>query len=123
VHASFHVCDAHLVAVEDASRQSRTRFCGVEYGAEMLRRAGGLKADHALFVKAVKPSQDYRFDVPCFGLRTLETMREAGLAAAALEAGRASGARAGARFTVPNAMRTFFGVGAGTAARRRAGSR
>ncbi len=55
---------------------------------EMLRRAGGLKTDHALFVKAVKPRQDYRFDVPCFGLRTLETMREAGLAAAALEAGR-----------------------------------
>ena len=55
---------------------------------EMLRRAGALKADAALFVKTVKARQDYRFDVPCFGLRTLETMREAGLTAAALEAGR-----------------------------------
>ncbi|HWA11088.1 MAG TPA: UDP-2,3-diacylglucosamine diphosphatase LpxI [Opitutaceae bacterium] len=55
---------------------------------EMLRRAGTLKTDHALFVKAVKPRQDFRFDVPCFGLRTLETMREAGLRAAALEAGK-----------------------------------
>ena len=55
---------------------------------EMLRRAGALKADEALFVKTVKARQDYRFDVPCFGLRTLETMREAGLKAAALEAGR-----------------------------------
>lgn len=55
---------------------------------EMLRRAGGFKTDGALFVKTVKPRQDWRFDVPCFGLRTLETMREAGLAAAALETGK-----------------------------------
>ena len=55
---------------------------------EMLRRAGAFKTDGALFVKTVKAHQDYRFDVPCFGQRTLETMREAGLAAAALEAGR-----------------------------------
>ncbi len=55
---------------------------------EMLRRAGGFKTDQALFVKTVKRNQDYRFDVPVFGQRTLETMREAGLAAAALESGR-----------------------------------
>ncbi|ACB77147.1 LpxI family protein [Opitutus terrae] len=55
---------------------------------EMLRRAGAFKTDAALFVKTVKAGQDYRFDVPCFGQRTLETMREAGIAAAALEAGR-----------------------------------
>jgi hypothetical protein len=55
---------------------------------EMLRRAGGFKTDNALFVKTVKRNQDYRFDVPVFGQRTLETMREAGLAAAALESGR-----------------------------------
>lgn len=55
---------------------------------EMLRRAGGFKTDEALFVKTVKSRQDWRFDVPCFGLRTLETMREAQLGAAALEAGR-----------------------------------
>src|SRR3954469_2510496 len=55
---------------------------------EMLRRAGGFKTDEALFVKTVKTRQDWRFDVPCFGLRTLETMREARLAAAALETGK-----------------------------------
>jgi len=55
---------------------------------EMLRRAGTLKTDHTLFVKTVKARQDYRFDVPCFGPRTLETMREAGITSAALEAGR-----------------------------------
>ncbi len=55
---------------------------------EMLRRAGSFKTDQALFVKTVKHHQDYRFDVPVFGLRTLETMREAGLSAAALEVNR-----------------------------------
>jgi len=55
---------------------------------EMLRRAGTFKTDATLFVKTVKSGQDYRFDVPCFGQRTLETMREAGIKAAALEANR-----------------------------------
>jgi DUF1009 family protein len=55
---------------------------------DMLRRAGTFKTDETLFVKTVKAKQDFRFDVPVFGLRTLETMREAGLTAAALEAGK-----------------------------------
>ena len=56
--------------------------------AQAIRRAGEFKSDEALFVKTVKARQDYRFDVPCFGLKTLETMREAGLTAAALETHR-----------------------------------
>ena len=55
---------------------------------EMLRRAGTFKTDETLFVKSVKPQQDFRFDVPVFGSRTLESMREAGISAAALEAGK-----------------------------------
>ena len=55
---------------------------------EMLRRAGAFQTDQMLFVKTVKTSQDYRFDVPVFGQRTLEAMREARIAAAALEAGK-----------------------------------
>lgn len=55
---------------------------------DMLRRAGTFKTDETLFVKTVKPAQDYRFDVPVFGLRTLESMKEAGIAAAVLEAGK-----------------------------------
>jgi DUF1009 family protein len=54
----------------------------------MLARAGTLKTDQTLFVKTVKARQDFRFDVPCFGLRTLETMRAAGISAAALETDR-----------------------------------
>jgi DUF1009 family protein len=55
---------------------------------EMIQRAGSFKTDEALFVKTVKTKQDYRFDVPCFGERTLNAMHEAGLKAAALEANR-----------------------------------
>jgi DUF1009 family protein len=54
---------------------------------EMLRRAGSFGSSDALFVKTVKARQDYRFDVPCFGRKTLEAMREAKIGAAALEAG------------------------------------
>lgn len=53
----------------------------------MLRRAGEFQTDRLLFVKTVKPNQDYRFDVPVFGERTLETMRVARIECAALHAG------------------------------------
>ena len=52
----------------------------------MLRRAGEFKTHEALFVKTVKPRQDYRFDVPMFGMQTLEVLEEAGIFMAALEA-------------------------------------
>jgi DUF1009 family protein len=55
---------------------------------DMLRRAGTFKTDETLFVKTVKARQDFRFDVPVFGLRTLQTMKEAGISAAALESGK-----------------------------------
>ena len=53
----------------------------------MLRRAGEFKTDNLILIKVVKPVQDYRFDVPVFGSRTLDVMREAGIATACLEAG------------------------------------
>ena len=53
----------------------------------MIERSGSFGAKQTLFVKTGKPSQDTRFDVPVFGLKTLETMTEAKLSAAALEAG------------------------------------
>jgi len=53
----------------------------------MLQRAGTFKTDGALFVKTVKARQDFRFDVPCFGLNTLAAMDAAGIRAAALQTG------------------------------------
>ncbi len=55
---------------------------------DMIRRAGAFKTDEAFLVKTVKTRQDYRFDVPCFGLKTLETLRESSVKAAVLETGR-----------------------------------
>ena len=55
---------------------------------EMIKRAGTFKTDESLFVKTVKTKQDYRFDVPCFGEKTLNAMHESGIKAAALESSR-----------------------------------
>ena len=53
----------------------------------MLERAGKFRAKNCLFVKLGKPKQDTRFDVPVFGLQTLEAMKGAGIKNAAIEAG------------------------------------
>ena len=54
----------------------------------MLKRAGSFKTNGLIFIKTVKRKQDYRFDVPVFGERTLEVMLESGIQTAALEVGR-----------------------------------
>ena len=54
---------------------------------QMLERAGKFEAKNCLFVKLAKPKQDTRFDVPVFGLQTLQTMKDAGIGNAALESG------------------------------------
>lgn len=52
----------------------------------MLRRAGQFKTNEKIFIKTVKPQQDYRFDVPVFGLHTLDVLLEAKIDIVALEA-------------------------------------
>lgn len=51
----------------------------------MLDRAGNFGAKNCLFIKLSKPNQDTRFDVPVFGLQTLEAMKNAGIGNAVLE--------------------------------------
>ncbi len=53
-----------------------------------IARGGALARGGAVVVKAAKPKQDQRFDVPAVGLRTVETMIEAGASVLAIEAGR-----------------------------------
>jgi DUF1009 family protein len=53
----------------------------------MLRRCAQTGGKEMLLTKASKHPQDWRFDVPCFGLRTLESMAEGGVRKAALESG------------------------------------
>ena len=54
----------------------------------MLKRAGTFKTDDLIFIKTVKRDQDYRFDVPVFGERTLDVMNDCNIRTAALEADR-----------------------------------
>ena len=94
-----NICNHGIQIAREIARLDIGQGCVVRKGTvlaaeafegtdDMLRRAGTFKTDETLFVKTVKAKQDFRFDVPVFGLRTLETMHEAGLAAAALEAGK-----------------------------------
>lgn len=50
------------------------------------RRGGDLGRGGAVLVKVSKPGQDFRFDVPVFGERTLESARDSGIAVLACEA-------------------------------------
>ena len=52
----------------------------------MLKRAGTFKTKDLIFVKTVKRDQDFRFDVPVFGERTLDVMNDCNIRTAALEA-------------------------------------
>jgi DUF1009 family protein len=51
-------------------------------------RAGRLAGPGGVAVKVAKRGHDMRFDIPVLGLRTLKTLRKAGIAAVAVEAGR-----------------------------------
>lgn len=53
----------------------------------MLQRAGTFKTDELIFVKTVKRAQNFHFDIPVFGERTLDVMHAAGIHTAALESG------------------------------------
>ncbi len=61
---------------------------GFEGTDRALRRGGELGKGDAVAVKVSKPNQDFRFDVPVVGTRTLETAQEAGIRVIACEAGK-----------------------------------
>ena len=52
-----------------------------------IRRAGRLSKGSVLF-KAAREGHDWRFDIPVVGLKTLKTMKRAGVTALAFQAGR-----------------------------------
>ncbi|HLQ46662.1 MAG TPA: UDP-2,3-diacylglucosamine diphosphatase LpxI [Planctomycetaceae bacterium] len=74
---SVIVCDTAVIAVE-----------AIEGTDNCIRRAGELcRRGGFTVVKVAKPQQDLRFDVPTVGLKTLQTMHEAGGRVLAIEAG------------------------------------
>ena len=58
-------------------------------GTDACIARGGALAGGAVVVKAFKPQQDPRFDVPAVGPETVAAMQAARCAALALEAGKA----------------------------------
>lgn len=52
---------------------------------DMLSRANKYKTDKLIFVKTPKPHQNWFFDVPIFGISTLESMKASGIETACLE--------------------------------------
>jgi hypothetical protein len=61
---------------------------GIEGTDATIRRAGALVKGDLVVVKACKPAQDTRFDLPAVGMQTIRTMREVGGRVLAVEAGR-----------------------------------
>jgi hypothetical protein len=60
----------------------------VEGTDAMIRRAGALVQGGFVVVKASKPEQDLRFDVPAVGMETVRVLGESGGAVLAVEAGK-----------------------------------
>ena len=81
------VAESACVAVEamegtDATIERAGQIMkSLESGASTLSRA-------LTVVKIAKPNQDMRFDVPVIGVKTIETMKNAGATCLAVEAGR-----------------------------------
>ena len=76
-----------LVVVKDGVVLAVEGFEGTDKclarGGELAGKDGG-----AVAVKVAKVGHDMRFDIPCIGLRTLETCAASGVAVLALESGR-----------------------------------
>jgi DUF1009 family protein len=60
----------------------------IEGTDQAIRRGGELGYGEAVVVKTSKPRQDLRFDLPCVGLGTLESLRAASSHVLGVEAGR-----------------------------------
>ena len=81
------IAEAACVAVEAMEGTDATI---VRAGEIMKSAAGGDSAlsRNLTVVKVAKPNQDMRFDVPVIGLKTIETMAQAGATCLAIDAGK-----------------------------------
>lgn len=57
-------------------------------GTDKCIKRAGKYTKNSVIVKMAKPEQDFRFDVPCFGPRTIESMIKAKASVLAVEAGK-----------------------------------
>lgn len=61
---------------------------GIEGTDAAIRRSAALCGEGAVVVKTSKPGQELKFDLPCVGHETLESIRSSGVSALGLEAGK-----------------------------------
>ncbi len=63
---------------------------GLEGTDRCMTRGGKLAGEKggAVVIKVAKPNHDFRFDIPCVGLRTVETAAQVKISVLAMEAGR-----------------------------------
>lgn len=73
------------VVVRDGSVMAVEAIDGTD---ATIRRGGKLGNEKTVVVKASKPNQDMRFDVPAVGLKTIKTMSSVGASVLAVEAGK-----------------------------------
>ena len=66
-----------VIAVED--------FFGTD---RLIERVAEYQLSHMTFVKVTRHEQDFRFDVPVFGMRTIEKIEASGIQNVVLEAGK-----------------------------------
>lgn len=59
----------------------------IEGTDECIKRAYSLGGENAIVVKVAKPNQDFRFDVPVIGTRTIDTLKDNKIRAMIIEAG------------------------------------
>lgn len=107
------VANNHVLAVEAAEGTDNLLARVAE-----LRRQGRVTAPAGtgVLVKAPKPGQDRRFDLPAIGPQTVENVARAGLAGVAVAAGGAIIAEPERAIAAADAAKIFFvGVGEGAA--------
>jgi len=73
------------VVVKDGTVLAVEGFEGTD---KAIVRGGELGGGGVTVVKVAKPNHDMRFDVPCIGLRTVESLRNAGAIALGVQAGK-----------------------------------
>lgn len=112
------VIDGHVVAIE-----------GAEGTDGLLQRVGAMRASgritapagRGVLVKAPKPGQDLRFDLPTIGPRTVAGAHEAQLAGIAVSAGQSLLAESQATITEADRARMFVvGIASGAVGAARA---
>jgi UDP-2,3-diacylglucosamine hydrolase len=82
------IAEAACVAVEAMEGTDATILRAGEIMKSTAHEGDSVLSRALTVVKVAKPNQDMRFDVPVIGLKTIETMKQAGATCLAIDAGK-----------------------------------